>query len=109
MHDRSAKFKIGFASTASRLYEFEPNGAASAIYFRLRRYGDPLRGPRPARDFKLNNRFYHVKNGGRLSRRIDGRSVEERQAKPLMKSGPSARGYKLRIPWRSLTGACQEN
>jgi hypothetical protein len=40
MHDRSAKFKIGLASTASRLYEFEPNGAASAIYFRLRRFGD---------------------------------------------------------------------
>ena len=49
MHDRSAKFKIGFASTASRLYEFEPNGAASA---RLRRFGCEVR---PARDFKLNN------------------------------------------------------
>jgi hypothetical protein len=60
MHGRSAKFKIGFSSTASRLDEFEPNGAASAILFPLRRFGDPLRGPRPARDFKLNNVFYHV-------------------------------------------------
>jgi hypothetical protein len=60
MQDRSGKFKIGFASTAARLYEREPNGSASAIDFRLRPFGDPLRGPRPARDFKLNNVFYHV-------------------------------------------------
>jgi hypothetical protein len=31
MHDRSAKFNTGFASTASRLYKVERNGAASAI------------------------------------------------------------------------------
>jgi hypothetical protein len=33
MNDRSAKFKIGLASTASRRYEVEPNGAAAAIDF----------------------------------------------------------------------------
>jgi hypothetical protein len=31
MHDHSVKFKIGLAFTASRLYELEPNGSASAI------------------------------------------------------------------------------
>jgi hypothetical protein len=29
MNERNAKFKIGIASTASTLYEFQPNGTAS--------------------------------------------------------------------------------
>jgi hypothetical protein len=37
MNDRNAKFKIGVASTASTLYEFQPNGTAAVNNLRTSR------------------------------------------------------------------------
>src|SRR6266481_7585209 len=87
MHDRSAKFNIGFAFTASRLYELEPNSGASAIDFRLRRLGDPARGPRPGCvSNRIMERFLYPKcSGSRWAKLLSARRFNH----PLGKFSPA--------------------